>query len=361
MTNNKARKWIQYILAVLIAFVILQVGFLAIDHYLIYGKNKQYGKAELEIPYYYSGILSGIFAGLSFIGVIATLIMQKKQTRIQETTLDIQRFETTFFNMLNLQQEITSGLAFKYTYYTPETDSGPSQRIEEIICGRKLFEHIFLTEWLHLHLNEEITEQYETEIKDSVYDLCQVGISNFNKERSLLIVNNNGMKFVLTVFGFKGYEQAFELPTFDHYFRHLYHIFKFIDNSTFLDKSEDDITERYKYASILRATLSPYELVWLFYNGLSRYGKDKFKHLIEKYSLLKNIRVDILAYSRECQNERERMGYKDDITGFPANDYEYFSTAERLNTKYYLSAFYNREDLPNAINERNQQESSPTS
>jgi hypothetical protein len=53
---------------------------------------------------------------------------------------------------------------------------------------------------------------------------------------------------------------------------------------------------KYKYTSILRAQLSDYELLWLFYNGISRNGKLKFKPLIEEYSLLKTIPINHLAH-----------------------------------------------------------------
>ena len=46
---------------------------------------------------------------------------------------------------------------------------------------------------------------------------------------------------------------------------------------------------------MVRGQLSPYELVWLFYDGLSTYGREKFQPLIEKYALLKNIRVELLV------------------------------------------------------------------
>ena len=48
-----------------------------------------------------------------------------------------------------------------------------------------------------------------------------------------------------------------------HYFRNLYHIFKFIKNSEEKDKNG--------YASILRSQLSNDELLLLFYNGISDY------------------------------------------------------------------------------------------
>ena len=41
-----------------------------------------------------------------------------------------------------------------------------------------------------------------------------------------------------------------------------------------------------------------YELVWLFYNGLT-YGEEKLKPLIERYAMLSNLRTDMLANCSE--------------------------------------------------------------
>lgn len=49
----------------------------------------------------------------------------------------------------------------------------------------------------------------------------------------------------------------------------------------------------------MRASLSQYELIMLFYNCLSSNGREKFKPLIEKYAIFNNLRVELLATDRE--------------------------------------------------------------
>lgn len=70
-----------------------------------------------------------------------------------------------------------------------------------------------------------------------------------------------------------------------HYFRNIYHIFKHIDDSTFLSRKE-----KIKYAKLVRAQLSSIESGALFLNGLSSQGLSS-KKLIEKYSLLQGFRL----------------------------------------------------------------------
>lgn len=69
-----------------------------------------------------------------------------------------------------------------------------------------------------------------------------------------------------------------------HYFRLLYHVVLFIDQSTGIGET----TKRF-YVRIVRAHLSDAELFLLFYNCLSSLGKAKFHPLVEKYDLLQNI------------------------------------------------------------------------
>ncbi|MCM1142135.1 MAG: putative phage abortive infection protein, partial [Muribaculum sp.] len=91
--------------------------------------------------------------------------------------------------------------------------------------------------------------------------------------------------------GMDGYEECMTPTYFDHYFRHLYRILKFVAESPLINKEED----RYEYACMVRATLSRYELIWLYYNALSCYGRDKFKPLIERFTILKNLREEMLV------------------------------------------------------------------
>ncbi len=68
--------------------------------------------------------------------------------------------------------------------------------------------------------------------------------------------------------------------------RKIGYIVKFIDNST--------VENMRFYTNLVRAQLSSNELVLLFYNALSDKGREKFKPLIEKYSLLKTVQKDKL-------------------------------------------------------------------
>ncbi len=84
---------------------------------------------------------------------------------------------------------------------------------------------------------------------------------------------------------------------FGHYFRNLFHIFKFIDSSKF------DDNEKREYAEIVRAQLSYLELHFLFLNCLIKEGED-FKHYVIKFELLKELSE---FEFNPCADENERI------------------------------------------------------
>lgn len=223
------------------------------------------------------GAVNALFSGLAFAGLIVTLIMQHEELGLQREelaqtnkelaaqreefaaqtkTMKIQRFENTLFNMLSLHQDIVNGL-----YYV---EDGADYTKE--LKGRYVF--------------------------DVFYNKIYIGFS--------------GDSLIKHIYGVKGIIQYENRPEvylrfrdiyiFDNYFRHLYRMFKYIDVSSLIDD-----TERYDYACIVRAQLSNYELLMLFYNALNvrDHGELKFKQLIEKYAVFNNIRDDMLARGHE--------------------------------------------------------------
>lgn len=216
------------------------------------------------------GSVNAIISSFAFAGVIVTLFLQNRDLNLQRkemarqreefekenNTLKYQRFENLFYNMLHLHQEIVAGLRFEYkarknTSGSENVFGFRTQYETHIITGREVFRFTF-------------------------------------EDRASI----NGYKYHLNEQGFSAYEYTLIPTYYDHYFRHLYKIIQFVDSQGF------PFDEAYKYVSLLRGTLSRYELVWIYYNSLNP-GYAKFKKLIEKYSLLKNIRADLLALCKE--------------------------------------------------------------
>lgn len=96
--------------------------------------------------------------------------------------------------------------------------------------------------------------------------------------------------------GFSVMSKDKDISMFDHYFRHLYRIFKFIDEASII---REDKAKKYEYTAIVRSMLSEYELIFLYYNSMNINGHSKFKQLIERYAILNNLRTDKLATLEE--------------------------------------------------------------
>ena len=274
--DTKSRLWIWIIIAI--------VGVIAMWGLSWWGINKFIDEPTNQGTFGdMFGAVNALFSGLAFAGLIVTLIYQKEELKLQreelrETrnelnaqklefqeqnkTMKRQRFENTFFNMLSLQQEIIANLSYEY-YASPNIR--PHNIPEEIfykgapkgqLHGRETFEGIY-----------------------------KHAIIEYNGAR-----HADGIIKILKQNGYIAYPVISVTTRFDHYFRHLYHIYKFVDTSDLIEDSE-----RYDYACIIRSQLSDYELVMMFYNCLTANGRDKFKPLIEKYAVFNNLRLELLA------------------------------------------------------------------
>lgn len=185
-------------------------------------------------------------AGLTFIA----FWVQYKANMQQRHDIAIERFESNLFEMIHIQQEIINGLRFDGKDY-----------------------------------NHNMIHKTGRDVFHSLYELIVVRVKIDNATRNLTLYRalelSNETKYNM------GSLQ--ELWLLDHYYRHLYRIFKYI-----YDQDNELVSKRkkYDYAAIVRATLSPYELVMLFYNGFSH---PNFKYLIEEYAILNNLRYKLLA------------------------------------------------------------------
>lgn len=206
-------------------------------------------------------------AGLTFIA----FWVQYKANIQQRHDIAIERFESNLFEMIHIQQEIINGLKIE--------DVGSLQN-RVIATGRDVFQCLYEILVVRMDLDNVNSPQTLKRFLE-MSDDAKIKMGSLN-----------------------------ELWCLDHYYRHLYRIFKYIyDVDSNLIKED----KKYEYAAIVRATLSPYELVMLYYNGFSH---PKFKELIEQYAVLNNIRCDLLASSADKKLVNEK--YKDDYS--PSRD-----------------------------------------
>ncbi len=280
-TSKKESFWLSSLGFVIVVLICIAVYVVGIASTIYLANHGFFGKLKSNEFGDTAGAVNCLFSSLAFAGVIYAILMQrnelelqrdelqhtrdelagqKEEFRIQNETLKLQRFENTFFNMLQLQQQITDNISYSYVYKDNEWELQDDDLFPpKTACGKG---------------REVFRDAFETAIHTT------------SKGKRC-----NGMRGLLLEEGIKGFENNFTPTYFDHYFRHLYRIFKFVSTSPLINDAD-----RYQYASIARAQLSRYELVWLFYNGLSENGREKFKPLIEEFALLNNLREDLLVY-----------------------------------------------------------------
>ncbi len=117
---------------------------------------------------------------------------------------------------------------------------------------------------------------YNLQALESKYKNFNIGDVDDNGNEIIIEPNYDNVQ--------KAYNKMYHnMSNVGSYFRSLYRVIKFIDESNFTDE------EKYQYTSFVRAQLTDIELLWLFYNCTVGYGKEKFKPLVEKYTLLKNM------------------------------------------------------------------------
>lgn len=225
-------------------------------------------------------------AGLTFIA----FWVQYKANIQQRHDIAIERFESNLFEMIHIQQEVINGLRYK---------GGDCNHNSVSLSGRDVFQFVY----------EDMPIRIQVHNMDGLFRLKDA------------LDNDEDVKMRLG--------QMKELWFLDHYYRHLYRIFKYIDEA---NPSVIDRNKKYEYASIVRATLSPYELIMLYYNGFSH---PQFKKLVERYALFNNIRYTWLA----SQTERDLIRQK------YQNSYLYSQDEDRdMSREYKKGAYVFRKD-----------------
>lgn len=170
-----------------------------------------------------------------------------------------QNFTTNFLKLLDQHHRLVESIV---TWVEPfSTEAKPCE-------GRFFFDE----------LCEKIYKDFECIKSGSISDTWL--IDEDLKERSSGL---KGEELLLRI-----YDHYYHIYQSDlsHYFRNLFRIVKFIDQSNFKRKVKHD------HCKILRSQLSNYEQLLLAYNGLHEYG-EKFKPLIEEYRLLKTINSEV--------------------------------------------------------------------
>lgn len=198
---------------------------------------------------YIAGVLNPILTFLTLFGVLISIFLQRRELSLtraelersadalenQISSIELQNFEATFFQMLNTFNSIVASVDL----IRPETGDKTT--------GRDCFK-VFYTRLSRCFRENSKKSQgkYKAE------SVLRLSYFQFWKSHSLEL---------------------------GHYYRTLFSIFRFLD--------ENPLSKPY-HAKLLRAQLSDQELLLLFYNCLSKEGR-KFEKYAIKYELFDNL------------------------------------------------------------------------
>ncbi|NKL15503.1 hypothetical protein GFL78_26815 [Rhizobium leguminosarum bv. viciae] len=195
------------------------------------------------------GVLNPVLTFLSFMALLFTIILQQReihgakedakvlqsQRHADRLSSERMQFENTFFQMVSIHNTIVNSI---------DVDRGPSKNQ---LRGRECFKHF----------------------RDEMQAFYDADPSTDELKKSLAAHDHL----------WKSYQNDLA-----HYYRYLYNIIRFIN--------ESDVNKT-RYIRILRAQLSDFELLVLFYNGLFPLAA-KFKEYVEFFTLFDNLPKDLL-------------------------------------------------------------------
>jgi hypothetical protein len=261
----------------------------------------------------------GVFIGgvigtfFSFVGLLLVYLNLKKQTEaisLQQEQINInnsqvkkEQFETTFFQLLGIQSNIYNGIQIKYndTLY-----------LKDVTLVNSTFFNYCVERLKHFYKYLKIDDDNKVDKMPTNSDFEQHKLINIQISKKYSNIENPIIRAKVA------YSILFELyhNQLGHYFRHLYHVLKFVhekEKTDLLhmtirdimgyaertkmilngnDLEKRNIHEGYKYyTDLFQAQLSSNELLLLFYNGM-RFPEMRRK--IQSYDFLENLAVEDL-------------------------------------------------------------------
>lgn len=254
-----------------------------------------------------AGVINALFSALVLGGAIYTLNLQRKEMDDNQKKIALEKFETRFYEMIRLHK----------------------QNVDEIIVddlkGRRAIEHLFKNlseiykkvenailqiENVNSENNPEIIERINriknylsdrnrklSYIHELSYGYLFYGIENYLVTRDKSDVRFDLNAEITTVLIFQKTHISLLTPRnslLSHYFRHLYQTVQFVANEETIEEKD-----RSKYIKLIRAQLSDFEQVLLYYNSLSPMGAKWISPIgertiekmcpIARFRLIKNI------------------------------------------------------------------------
>jgi len=251
-----------------------------------------------------------------------TLESQNKAIKLQRQNSEFERFESTFFNLLKTQQEIANNIK---TYFYSIDENIMSLRYT--VQGREFFsfaKNELSKIWSTINSSKYLgkyDKSYRYIVSHQIDELFDSNNPKFTSDidaefQKKDIINNEKLSLVNKQYRISkevwnhvckletdeklkiGYGLFFKKYNYvvGHYFRHLDQIICFTNQFESINPDKKDISK--KYIEFIRAQMSSYEMMLLFYYALS---KPKFLKLLILTNFFEILSIDdLIDKSHDC-------------------------------------------------------------
>lgn len=286
-----------------------------------------------------TGQIGDTFGGLTgpYIALIASYLtfiafwVQYRANEQQKSDLSIERFENKFYELIGLHRDnvneisigkTTSGrkafismfheLKFTYlcvlNYYNNHYPYKDSDKINDAV----LYNIAYIIFFFGTGANSSkmvidlIGNQYANFFKcleEESINGQQKAWREARQKKEPIAINDGITIFTLNI---KYKPMNGHMSRLSHYIRHIFQIVRFVDESY---PDANDYEAKYVYITTLRAQLSAYEQLIIYYNALSVLGqpwldvkKDGSEFLLKKYCVLKSLPLTLADFYKEPSN-----------------------------------------------------------
>jgi hypothetical protein len=242
------------------------------------------------------GAVNALFSGLAFAGIIFTLFLQRRDLNATRDAMSHERFDNTFFQLLNVHIAISEKVSARGGHLGKAAFDSFNEHLKScdpdfhVFCAlQKLTSGQVRTIIDNKIVNKDIYPELDDADIENLCESLMSGVRSFNNFLDKDPVMHERKIIEAYVKSASQY-----IDYFSHYFRNLYHILKFVDESQLISDAE-----RERYSRFVRSQLSQCELVALFYNSIGpiklpgrgemELGHPKMGRILRRFDILQNM------------------------------------------------------------------------
>lgn len=205
-----------------------------------------------------SGTVGIVFTITTTLFLFVTFREQRSQFKLSKDDQNQSRFETTFFNLLSMLNDVRNNI---------------NQNIQLRLSIKNIYDYYFLF--------KEYYTNYSTVNNKPVFDDVMNDL-NYSSLTSEIEMAEGEMQLVFDKFILE------KDCNIGYFFRYIYNVINFVINE------RKGFNDEHKYLNLLLAQLSNEELSLIFYDAISsnardKHGNKRFKEILNDYQLLENI------------------------------------------------------------------------